>query len=344
MLQLVFLYIMKIQENILLKDLTTLKVGGLARYFCIIGNETDLKETISFAIENGISFFILGGGSNLLFADTGFSGLIIKNKILGRKINDNIITVGSGEKLDQIISFSLRHNLFGFENMSAIPGTIGGAVSQNAGAFGLEMKDIVKEVRGLDTDTKLPFSYPVEDCDFIYRGSIFNKNKNLIITEVDLELKKEFKPNLNYAGLQTIIAKYENIQALDLRKDIIKIRNQRLPDWNKFGTAGSFFKNPIIKASDFNILKERYPELPGFIDEKQMVKISLGWVLDKICNLKGYREGEVGLYEHQALVLVNFGQATSEDIKNFSQKIKNIVKEKIGIEIEEEVEKLFLKK
>lgn len=332
---------MKIQENILLKDLTTLKVGGPARYFCIVENETDLKEAISFSIENEIPFFILGGGSNLLFADTGFFGLIIKNKILGRKINDSIITVGAGEKLDKIISFSLENNLFGFENMSAIPGTIGGAVFQNAGAFGLEMKDVVKEVRGLDTDTNLPFSYSTEDCDFIYRGSIFKNKKNLIITEVDLILNKNFTPNLNYTGLQTIFSKHNHITAEILRSEIMLLRQDKLPDWQKFGTAGSFYKNPIIKASDFGILKKKYPDLPGFVDDNQEVKISLGWVLDKICQLKGYREREVGLYENQALVLVNYGHATSEEIKNFSEKIKKIVSEKTNILISEEVEKVF---
>jgi UDP-N-acetylmuramate dehydrogenase len=336
-----FFKYMQIQENILLKDFTTLKVGGLAKYFYIIESITDLKQSIAFTKENKLSFFILGGGSNLLFSDSVFNGLIIKNKILYRKISDHILTVGSGEKLDQIISFALENSLYGLENMSGVPGTLGGAVFQNAGAFGLEMKDVVKEVRGINIENGENFVFKNEDCDFVYRGSSFKKNKNLIITEVDLSLNTEFKPNLNYAGLQNIIAKYDNIKAVDLRREIIEMRNQRLPDWNKFGTAGSFYKNPIIKASDFNILKGKYPELPGFADEKQMVKISLGWVLDKICNLKGYKEGEVGLYENQALVLVNFGKATSEEIKNFSLKIKNIVKEKTGIEIEEEVEKVF---
>ncbi len=332
---------MQIQENILLKDFTTLKVGGLAKYFCLIESITDLEQATAFIKEKQITFFILGGGSNLLFSDSVFEGLIIKNKILKREISNNILTLGSGEKLDQIISFALENSLYGLENMSGVPGTIGGSVFQNAGAFGLEMKDVVKEVRGINIENGEYFVFKNEDCQFVYRGSIFSKNKNLIITEVDLSLNTEFKPNLNYTGLQAIFTKYENIKAVDLRREIIEMRNQRLPDWNKFGTAGSFYKNPIIKASDFNLLKEKYPELPGFVDEKQMVKISLGWVLDKICNLKGYRDGEVGLYENQALVLVNFGQATSEEIKNFSEKIKNIVKEKIGIEIEEEVEKVF---
>lgn len=332
---------MTIQENILLKELTTLRVGGPARYFCLVENETDLKEAVLFAAEKKIPFFILGGGSNLLFADAGFPGLIIKNNILNRKVVGNILTLGAGENLDQAISFTLKQNLFGFENMSAIPGTIGGAVFQNAGAFGLEIKDLVKEVRGIDINTNLPFSYSKEDCLFIYRNSVFKNKRNLIITEVDLILNTTFTPNLNYADLQNIFIKHSNINAEILRTAIISLRQNKFPDWQKFGTAGSFYRNPIIKTSDFNLLKEQYRDLPGFIDNNQKMKISLGWILDKICQLKGYREGEVGLYDKQALVLVNYGQATSEEIKNFSEKIKKIVKEKIGIEIEEEVEKVF---
>ena len=145
-----------------------------------------------------------------------------------------------------MISFSLENYLYGLENISGIPGTVGGAVFQNAGAYGLEIKDLIKEVRGIDIKTNNQFSYSKEECAFIYRGSIFKNKRNLIITEVDLVLNTDFIPNSNYGGLKIIFDKYPNLTGNLLRDEIILLRQEKLPDWHKLGTAGSFFKNPIV--------------------------------------------------------------------------------------------------
>ncbi|MFA7252860.1 MAG: UDP-N-acetylmuramate dehydrogenase [Candidatus Paceibacterota bacterium] len=334
---------LNIQEDVFLKDLTTLRVGGPAKYFVCVKNPEELRQALSFAKSRKLPIFVLGGGSNLLISDHGFTGLIIKNEIKGIKFTDQVddtvhVEVGAGESWDDLVTLSTARKLFGLENLSAIPGTVGGAVVQNAGAYGAELKDSVLSVTGLITNTGKDFTFKNSDCQYSYRNSIFKKNKKYIIISIVLVLKKKGVANINYADLKGKFAEAKDLTPTQIREAVVAIRQQKLPDWHKVGTAGSFFMNLIMPEKKFLDLKNKYPDLPGFKNDKGDVKVSLAWVLDKICHLKGYREGNVGLYEHQALVLINFGGATEKEISDFAKIISAKVKEKINLEIKWEVE------
>lgn len=336
---------LEIQENIQLKDFTTFKIGGPARYFAIIKNESDLREAFIFIKSRKLPLFVLGGGSNLLVSDHGFPGLVIKNEIKGTKFIDHgkefvTVEIGSGETLDDVVALSVIRNLAGLENLSGVPGTIGGAAVQNAGAYGVELKDRILNVKGLNSKTGKDFSFDNFDCQYGYRSSIFKKNKKFIITSIVLKLQKEFVPNIEYAGLKDQLANQGDLTRQKIRDTILQIRAEKLPDWHKLGTAGSFFKNPVVTDKKYQALLSEYADLPGFEIKKGSIKIPAGWILDKIFNLKGYREGNVGLYEKQAIVVLNFGMASGAEVLAFVEKNKKNVKDKIGIILEEEVEKL----
>jgi UDP-N-acetylmuramate dehydrogenase len=363
---------MRIFKNYPLKSLNTFRTGGYARFFCIIKNIEDLKKAISFSKKHKINFFILGGGSNILISDTGFSGLVIKNEILGRNIlKENIICFGAGEKLDESVSFSVKNNLFGLENLSYIPGTVGGSVVQNIGAYGAEIKNFISKVEVYDSENGKIFEMKNKDCNFSYRNSIFKIKKNLVVLRVYFFLSKKFKPNFSYSGIiekikenriktailqsdlkclksgqrhfKSLCSKsvLEKTTAMDIRNAVISIRKSKLPEVSELGSAGSFFKNPIINKKEYTKLKKKFPDIPGFPEPKGKIKISLAWVLDKICNLKNYKIKNVGLYKNQPLVLVNFGGATTTEIINLSDQIKKSIKEKTQIKVEEEVIHIF---
>lgn len=334
---------LEIQENIFLKDLTTFQIGGPARYLLKIKNEDDLRAAFSFAKTRHLSIFVLGGGSNLLISDKGFNGLVIKNEIKGIKFIDKnedrvILEVGSGENLDELIDLVSSQNIFGLENLSGIPGTVGGAAVQNAGAYGSELKDFIISISGLNINNGKEFTYERSICQYGYRDSIFKKNKKLFITRISLELNKKPAVNIEYQVLKDKLNGVSDITPLGVRTAVLNIRNEKLPDWHILGTAGSFFKNPIISTNEFSKLKEKFPNLPSFVEEKSKIKLPLAWILDQLCQLRGYREDKIGLYEKQPIVLVNFGEAKAEEVINFSKKIKNLVRDKTGLEIFEEVE------
>ncbi len=330
----------QVQEYISLKDFTTFRIGGIARYLVIIKNEGELKEALSFSKEKQIPFLILGGGSNVLISDQDFSGLVIINKIERIEIIEDKVLVDSGTCLDNFITWSLANNFFGLENLSGIPGSVGGAIYQNAGAYGVEIKDVVSSVLGIDTKNNQTFLFSNTDCQFNYRDSIFKRNKNLLITSVQFNLNKVFVPQIDYSGLNKILGNISDLNANIVRESILKIRGEKLPDWKKVGTAGSFFKNPIIPIEKYKQLQKEFPNIPGFAEQNNEIKVPLAWILDNICHLKGYQSKQISLYQNQPLILINLGNATAEEVISFSKNIKSIVKEKTGIEIVEEVEKI----
>ncbi len=338
---------MKIIKNkIKLSDFNTFRTGGNARFFCKVKNEDELREAIKFAKEKRLKFFVIGNGSNLLLSDKNFNGLVIRNFISGKKIelkgkNHSIISAGSGEYIDNLINFLVNNNLSGIENLWNIPGTVGAGVVQNIGAYGVELKDYIYSVEGIDTRNLKQCKFNNNDCKFGYRESIFRKNKNLIITKVFLKLNNSFKPNLKYSALKEYFLVRKTPTIGEVIKTIKKIRKNKLPDWEKLGTAGSFFKNPIITKVKYQKLLKKYPNLPKYSAGKGLVKIPLGFVIDKICEMKGLRVGQVGLYEKQSLVVINYGGAKFSEINNFAKMIERKVYEKIKIKIEREVENIY---
>ena len=348
---------MIIQENIPLSAYTTFKIGGRARFFCIVKNEEELVEAVKFAREKGVKFFILGGGSNLLVSDDGFPGLIVKNEIRGVTTELDIesvtslsgykfVTAGSGEIWDDIVAYTVDRGLFGIENLSAIPGTVGATPVQNIGAYGAEASHTISSVRVLDTKDFDPAqSKFVElsnaDCKFGYRDSIFkHETGRYIISRVTYKLSTKGDVTINYKDTRDYFNDKKILKPTiaEMRRAIVEIRTSKLPDWSKLGTAGSFFKNPYVSAEKFAELKAKYPMLPGFPEPDGRVKISLGWIFDKACNARGLMIGNAGTYEKQALVLVAKPGAKAVDVKAVAQELTARVKDKTGLHIEPEVE------
>ncbi|MDE1988123.1 MAG: UDP-N-acetylmuramate dehydrogenase [Patescibacteria group bacterium] len=334
------------RENVPLSGLNTFKTGGSAKFFCIVGTVDELKNAVCFVTENKLPFFVLGGGSNALFSDRVFEGLVIKMEMMGRgaveKENGTIhLSAAAGESWDKLVSLAVGNNFYGIENLSGIPGTVGGAAVQNIGAYGAEAGDSIIEVEILDVSDMKVKTLNVKERLFSYRDSIFKKleGKNYIVTRVLFRLKKEGELNMKYKDIREY---FENknvgeITLKDLRSAVLEIRSKKFPNLNKFGTAGSFFKNPTVNKNFYESLREKYPQIPTYPVGGENFRISLAWILDNICGLKGFKKGAVGLYENQPLVLTNFGGASANDIKNLADEIARTVKEKIGIEIDPEV-------
>ncbi len=332
-----------IQENIPLNQYTTFKTGGAARYFVEVKSEEEVKEAGRFSDQKAQPHLNIGGGSNLLISDEGFSGLVILNSLKGRTYTEEpngevILVVSAGEMFDDVIAETVVLGYWGLENLSGIPGTVGATPVQNVGAYGVEVAELISSVETYNFTTHEKKVFTKKECEFNYRESFFKKEngKNFFITKVNLKLSKEKTPKLFYADLKNKFLASTPTQE-EIRKTVIEIRAQKFPDWKVYGTAGSFFKNPIIEAEQLVDLLLQYPELPHYEAGAGMVKIPLGYVLDKLCGLKGYRNGKVGLFKEQALVLVNYSDATSEEIKNFATKIAEKVFTKTKIIITPEV-------
>ena len=288
---------MTIQEDIPLAGFTTFKIGGNARYFCLAKNENDLKEGIAFAKEKKISVFVLGGGSNILISEKGFDGLVIKVELVGvafeEEAGDVVATVASGENWDTFVAETVKRGLYGLENLSGIPGSVGGAPVQNIGAYGMEVKDAIQSVEVFDPKDLKIKTFSKKQCQFGYRDSIFkHEAKNLIIMRVVFLLKKKGDLKLDYRDVKKYLDdnKIEMPTLAQVRDAILEIRSKKFPDLKKFGTAGSFFKNPIISKEEHRKLLEDFPKIQSFPVDEHSVKIPAGWLLDVLCGFKGVRK------------------------------------------------------
>lgn len=334
-------------ENVPLQNMTTMKVGGKARFFVSVKNESELLEAVDFAKNKDLPIFVLGGGSNVVISDRGFEGLVIKNEILGiEQIESSSefvrVKVGAGESWDSFVETAVGMGLYGLENLSLIPGTVGAAPVQNIGAYGVEVKDVPISVRALNLDTRELSVLNNEECQFSYRNSIFKQDKNFIITSVEFTLSKKGQLSLSYRDLQTSVnesgADVERLSPADVRDMVIEIRKRKLPDPQVIPTAGSFFKNPEISGEHFDRLLKRFPLMPGFRLNTGGVKVPLAWIIENVANLKGVRYGGAAIYDKHALVIVNTGKAEAKEIYELSQQVYDSVLELTGIKIETEVQ------
>jgi len=326
-----------------LSSLTTLRVGGKAVLFREVNKTEELIAALAEASENNLSVYPIGEGSNILASDSGFDGMLIKINSRGISYegegNEVVVTARAGESWDSFVESTLARGLYGLENLSGIPGTVGAAPIQNIGAYGAEIQDSVLSLEAIDIRTKEARVFTHSQCGFTYRDSFFKskEGRNFFITSVTFLLKKTSLPNISYKDL----AEYFGIEAapspLEVREAVLSIRAKKFPDRKKIGTAGSFFKNPIVSEEVFKALQEKFPDLPSFSLSPDTRKIPLAWILDRVCNLRGYREGNIGLFERQPLVLVNFGNASAEEIDVFAKKIIARVHEVTGIKVEREV-------
>ncbi len=287
---------------------------------------------------------ILGGGSNILFGGD-FNGLVLKINILGKQIvkeDDHHVWIkfGAGENWHESVLYAVENNYGGIENMSLIPGTVGAAPIQNIGAYGVELKDVFHQVDGIMLDDLQRFSLNTEACNFGYRDSIFKNElkSKIIITHVTLRLTKQHQINATYGAISDVLKSKNIIEPTikDISDAVIEIRQSKLPDPKELGNAGSFFKNPTISNPHFRELKMAYPECPGYPQPNDRTKVPAGWLIEQ-CGWKGKRVGETGAHAKQALVLVNYGNATGQEILNLSKQIQDSVYVKFGIKIEREV-------
>jgi len=289
-------------------------------------------------------FLILGGGCNILFTKD-FQGTIIHINTKGIEIsdqNDDFVTlvVNAGENWEDFINFCVENRFFGVENLSGIPGKVGSCPVQNIGAYGTEVKDVIKEVHIIEIETGKSLLLSNEDCKFGYRDSIFkNELKNkVIITAVVFQLSKIEKYNLTYKALKAELEIQHSISitlAFVVEK-VIEIRNRKLPDSKQIGSAGSFFKNPVIHKDIFEAIQKKYPQLTYFEEDENHIKLAAAQLIE-FAGWKGFREGDAGVYPHQPLVLVNYGNATGEEIMNLAKKIQQSVYENFRVKLEYEV-------
>ncbi|MEN9614029.1 MAG: hypothetical protein RLZZ347_336 [Candidatus Parcubacteria bacterium] len=338
---------------VFLKEHTTFKIGGPAGEFVVASSEAELLSAVARAQKNNTPILILGGGSNMLVSDEGFAGVVVQMALKGIRYAEKgdlvRAIVEAGESWDGLVADTVAQGLYGLENLSGIPGTVGASPIQNIGAYGAEVKDTIEWVEVLDKHTLKVKRLSNADCQFAYRHSFFKtpEGRALVVLRVCFLLKKNGVLNLAYKdiGEYGVRKNIMDFSLATLREAILEIRKGKFPDLTKFGTAGSFFKNPIISQEQYESLKIKWPNLPGFplstINYQLLTfKIPLAWILDNVCGLKGTREGNVGLFQNQPLVLTNFGGATAQEVSDFAQKIIKIVFEKTGITIEPEVERI----
>lgn len=334
---------MQIREHVLLREYTTLKIGGLARFFVEVTSVDELKEVIKFAQEKKLPFFILGGGSNVLIHDEGFSGLVIHIANTGmewKEFDDHVVaTIGAGEKWDDFVATAVTKNYSGLENLSSIPGTVGASAVQNIGAYGVEARELITSVKVYDAKNDLVRTLTNEECMFGYRDSIFKANKNLIITHVQFRLGKTYTPKLNYKDVVLYMEErgVKTLSLTEMRKAIICIRARKFPDLSQYGTAGSFFKNPIVSQVEGEEFLSKYPDAPHYFLPENKMKLSAAWIIDHVLDMKGVHDGAVGTWDAQALVVVNYENATSDEVKKFAKKITDASFEKIKIIMQPEV-------
>lgn len=338
---------MDIQRDVSLKKFITFRIGGAADFFVCVASTEELKEALLYAKENKLNVFILGGGSNIVFSDDGFKGLVIKIEIKGivsRSATESSVTlaVGAGEVFDDFVSFCVVNNLYGIENLSAIPGTVGAAPIQNIAAYGVEVRDCIEWVDAVNIETCETKRFTHTECNFTYRDSFFKTKagKEYCITRVCFTVKKKAKPNLSYTDLRTYFGENKSPSLEEVREAVIHIRSKKFPDLNTVGTAGSFFKNPTLTVDEFRVLQvkfqKKFGKIPSYKAGIGFVKIPLGFILEKL-GWKGKRYTQLSTYKNHALVIVNNKHATQKQLEKFACMIEEDVKEKTNITIEREV-------
>lgn len=336
---------MNIQKKFSLKNYNTFGVNVFATHFAEVNNVEELKEALHYAKTQNLFTLFLGGGSNILLTKN-FEGLVIQLNLKGitEKILDEnsvLVSAAAGENWHQFVLFCLEKNYGGLENLSLIPGNVGTSPMQNIGAYGMEIKDTFVSCEVLNLETFETEIIDNAQCKFGYRTSIFKeqeKGKYVILKVTFLLARQNHLIKTEYGAIQAELKHLaiRNPSIQDVSRVVVNIRQSKLPDWRALGNAGSFFKNPSIPETDYQILKEKFPTMPAFPNTKGY-KIPAGWLIEQ-CGWKGKQIGNVATHEHQALVIINkTGNATGAEIVEFSTSIISSVREKFGISLEREV-------
>lgn len=340
---------MQIKENFSLRPYNTFGIDAKALYFSTFKDADELSELMTH--HSSLNNFILGGGSNILLTKD-VDGFVLKNDVKGIELMHEdpeyvYVKAGAGENWHQFVLHCLHHNWAGVENLSLIPGNVGASPIQNIGAYGVELDDVFWSLEAFNLSDKKCYTFTRTDCEFSYRESVFkSKYKNeFAILSVTLQLKKHPVFHTSYGTINEELdkmgAKELSIQAIS--QAVINIRSSKLPDPKQIHNAGSFFKNPEVPVTKYEELKSKFPEIVAYPLSKMTVKLAAGWMIeqcgpDKIgTSWKGYKKGDAGVHAKQALVLVNYGNATGKEIYDLSEEILQSVNKKFGVALEREV-------
>jgi len=334
---------MEIEKDFSLKQYNTFGIAANAAYFSEISNLEQLQETLGYAQKQKLPLMILGGGSNILFTGN-YHGLILKNALKGIEAinsqNDVLVKVSAGENWHSFVMYCIENHYCGLENLSLIPGCVGASPMQNIGAYGVEQRDFFYALEAIEIKTGEKHTFYKDDCAFGYRESIFKhelKDKYVIVS-VTFKLNKKASLNISYGA---IIQELEKMQVQqpdikDVSNAVINIRRSKLPDPKEIGNAGSFFKNPVVSNDLVDSIKQNYPDLVSYPIDEHSSKLAAGWLIEK-AGWKGYKKGDAGVHRLQALVLVNYGDATGQEIFDLSREILQDVFNKFGVQLEREV-------
>lgn len=348
---------MVLQENISLKPYHTFGINASARYFGVFRSVEELTGLLLHAdkliqkqVPQKTPLLILGGGSNILFTQD-FNGLVLKNELSGiQKIKEDeefvYVRAGAGENWHGFVQHCIENGWAGVENLSLIPGNVGASPMQNIGAYGVEIKDVFHELKAFHLAEKTNYHFGLKDCEFGYRDSVFKKKyrNQFVILHVTYKLRKHPVFNTSYGALQNELneMKVDKLSIRAISDAVIRIRSSKLPDPRVIGNAGSFFKNPVVPASHFKKLQSEYPAVTGHENTDGSFKLAAGWLIEHCgpaenTSWKGYRKGDAGCHAQQALVLVNYGNASGTEIFQLSEDIRATVMQKFGVSLEREV-------
>ena len=335
---------MDVMTNISLKQYTTMKLGGEARYMATADSASDVVSLYRNARKENLPIFVLGGGSNVITHDEVFEGIVLLNKIKGFEVISETdettdVKIGAGEVWDEVVEKAIGLRLQGIEAMSGIPGTAGAAPVQNVGAYGQEIADTLISLEAYDSKTDTIVTISADECDFSYRNSIFrDKEKGrYCILNITLRLNKAEPKPPYYASLQRYIDENDirEVNLSVIRVAVLNIRSEKLPDPAELPSAGSFFKNALVEKWKLEELQKEYSDIPNYAMSDGRYKIPTGWLIDK-AGLRGYRSHGMRVYEKNALVLVNDSATGYDDLAAIREEIVQIVFDKFGIKIEQE--------
>ena len=332
---------MDVREAVPLSSLTTLKVGGPASIVVTCESVADIQAALALSRERGLPFYVLGSGSNVLAPDEGYKGVIILIRTEGVTFTEEgsgvVVTAAAGVSWDALVTIVAERGLWGVENLAGIPGTVGAAPIQNIGAYGAELAGTLQYVDVLDAVTGEAKRLSKEECTLGYRDSRFKHEPTLVVTSVTLLLSKEGTPKIEYKDLLALQAKGVDLSTpVAIGTAVREVRKGKFPDLATTGTAGSFFKNPILMPEQYEALKGRFGDIPSFPNPNG-VKIPLAFVLDRVLSLRGYRMGPAWLFGSQPLVLALEPGGTASDVESLAQHVEANVQDAIGVSIEREV-------
>lgn len=334
---------MNLKEGTALAPFTTFHIGGPARFFVEAHTEEEVHAALREAKEQGLPLIPLGGGSNVLVPDSGIEAVVLKMMmhavVCADEADTVLIIAEAGARWDDVVNTAITQTLFGIENLAGIPGTVGGAAVQNIGAYGAELANIFEYADTIDTVTGARKRISRSESEFGYRTSFFKKNPTYIIIRVALRLTKNAQANLSYKDLARLHAAGTPLTTpSEIAQTVRGIRKGKFPQHGVEGTAGSFFKNPVLLKEQVDQLAKQYPDLPQFLQSDGTIKISLAWLLDHVLSLNGFSLGRARLYEKQPIVIATQPGATATEVTVLAEEVQRRVYDATGITIEREVE------